>query len=90
MLNNVLTAASGACVKQKLDSKVSDWDSLFLAVCCNMFKLFFSLHTVLSLIFLVLFSQELGKYGILYYNALIMIFPTMAYAYYSGDLQMVK
>lgn len=36
-----------------------------------------------------LWLQGLGKYGVLFYNALIIILPTLLLSAYTGDLQRV-
>ena len=35
------------------------------------------------------FPQGLGKYGVLFYNALLVILPTLLLSAYTGDLQRV-
>ena len=39
--------------------------------------------------FLLLF-QELGKYGLLFYNAMFMLFPAIVFADFSGELDEVR
>jgi len=39
---------------------------------------------------LLSFCQELGTYGLMFYNSLIMVVPTFLLTYFTGDLQKVN
>lgn len=36
------------------------------------------------------FPQELGKYGVLFYNACFMVIPTVIISFSTGDFQQVR
>lgn len=53
---------------------------------CPLHNVVFALFTF---VFLLLFVKGLGKYGVLFYNALIIVIPTVLASAFTGDLNKV-
>lgn len=106
LLNNMCTAASGVYTKKKLEVEVTvpqsapfDWLMIQLKTDYVSFSCHYGPHDVQLLmsfgtphikksIFYLL--KGLGKYGVLFYNASIIVIPTVLASFYSGDLQQVQ
>lgn len=88
LLNDAFTAASSVYTKKKLGIEVTLPASCIMLILevlllpTNYVYLIYKLYIPFSL-------KGLGKYGVLFYNALIIVIPTILASAFTGDLHKV-
>lgn len=75
-LNNFFTAANGIYTKKKLDSMVH--------------RNFINWNLISNKSFYFYLIKQMGEYDLLYYNALLTLFPMIFLSFYSGEIDKVR